>query len=83
MDDRLTIEIDGREVAVAEGTTVAAALLMHGVFDFGPSPGGRRRAPLCGMGSCFECVVTIDGNEHLRACQKLCEAGMKVRRRDD
>jgi sarcosine oxidase subunit alpha len=42
------------------------------------STGGEPRGPLCGMGICFECRATINGNAHCRSCQILCEPGMEV-----
>ncbi len=40
---------------------------------------GEKRAPLCGMGTCFECRVTIDGKQHQRGCQIACSEGMEIR----
>jgi sarcosine oxidase subunit alpha len=42
------------------------------------SVSGEPRGPLCGMGICFECRVTIDGRAHQRACQIPCRSGMQV-----
>ena len=42
------------------------------------SVSGKPRGPLCGMGICFECRVTINGISHCRSCQILCEPGMDV-----
>jgi len=53
--------LDGRPLQVAEGTTVAAALALGGDGSSRTSVGGQRRAPVCGMGVCQECRVTIDG----------------------
>lgn len=78
MPDAVTIRIDGRAVTVAAGTTVAAALLMSGVTRFRSSVTGEPRAPLCGMGTCFECRLTIDGQEHSRSCQIECREGMEA-----
>ncbi len=44
------------------------------------SVSGEPRGPLCGMGICFECRVTIDGREHCRSCQVPAAEGMEVRR---
>jgi sarcosine oxidase subunit alpha len=75
-----TIEIvaDGRAVRVAAGITVAAALLDLGVTAFRRSVSGAPRGPLCGMGTCYECRVTIDGVPHRRACLTLAASGMAV-----
>jgi len=42
------------------------------------SVSGELRGPLCGMGICFECRVTIDGIRHQRSCQLLCVPGICV-----
>jgi sarcosine oxidase subunit alpha len=36
------------------------------------------RAPLCGMGVCFECRVCVDGHPHALACMTLARDGMRV-----
>ncbi len=66
-------------MSVASGTTVAAAAFLAGESIFRRSVRGEARGPLCGMGICFECRVTIDGEPHCRSCQTLCRAGMEVR----
>ena len=73
--------INGRDVIVAEGVTVAVALLMAGETTFRNSVTGQPRGPLCGMGVCFECRVVIDGTPHARSCQILCRDGMAVNTR--
>ncbi len=76
---RLHLTIDGRQVAVEAGTTVAAALAIAGVGGTRTSVRGETRAALCGMGVCQECRVTIDGRAHVMACQTLCCEGQVVR----
>lgn len=78
MSDMVAIEVNGRRVEVARGTTVAAAILMAGVAAFRRSVTGEARGPLCGMGICFECRVEIDGAAHARSCQIECREGMRV-----
>lgn len=74
----VTISADGRSVRVPAGVTVAAALLDLGVSAFRRSVSGEPRAPLCGMGTCYECRVTIDGVAHRRACLVTVADGMHV-----
>lgn len=69
---------DGRTVRAPAGTTVAAALLDAGVMSFHESVDGEARTPLCGMGVCLECRVTIDGIPHRRACMVVVREGMIV-----
>jgi len=75
---RLHLRIDGEEVWAEAGWTVAALLERLGRSAARRSVLGERRAPLCGMGICFECRVTIDGERHRRGCQVLCREGMEV-----
>ncbi len=76
---RVELTIDGRPCTVAAGSTVAVALLEHGVAVFRASVQRDPRGPVCGMGICFECRVTIDGRPHQRACLVPCTAGMSIR----
>ncbi len=70
--------VNGKPVSVGQGTTVAAAILISGEHAFRKSVSGEPRGPLCGMGICFECRVTIDGLAHARSCQIVCSDGMQV-----
>ncbi|MGB9456742.1 MAG: (2Fe-2S)-binding protein [Bryobacteraceae bacterium] len=79
MADTVTITVNGAPVTVPTGATVAAAVALGGIHTFRRSVTGEPRAPLCGMGICFECCVTIDGREHVRSCQTSCAEGMEVR----
>ena len=79
MPELIRLTVNGTEVSVPAGTTVAAAILLAGETMFRRSVRGDPRGPLCGMGICFECRVTIDGEPHCRSCQTLCRPGMEVR----
>jgi len=72
------ITINGERVQVTDQISVAAAVLQQGVTHFRHSVTGQPRAPLCGMGICYECRVTINGTPHARSCQILCAEGMVV-----
>ena len=74
----VSIVLDGQRRTVPDGLTVAAALLVAGRTRFRNSTQGEPRAPLCGMGICFECRVTIDGVPHRRACLEPCRDGMEI-----
>jgi D-hydroxyproline dehydrogenase subunit gamma len=73
------ISVNGADVVVSRGASVAAAVLTAGVTRFRRSVTGEARSALCGMGICFECRVTIDGEAHARSCQIICADGMIVR----
>jgi predicted molibdopterin-dependent oxidoreductase YjgC len=76
------ISVDGTDVAVRPGTSIAAAVLSAGITRFRRSVTGEARSALCGMGICFECRVTIDGKAHARSCQIICSDGMIVKTDD-
>jgi D-hydroxyproline dehydrogenase subunit gamma len=79
MAEGVTIQVNGTPVTVPAGTLVAIALAQAGVTRFRRSVQGEARGPLCGMGVCFECRVSIDGQPHCRSCLTVCENGMEVR----
>ena len=78
MADSIAILVDGERCEAEPGQTVGAVLLSRRQWQFGHSPAGRPRGPLCGMGICFECVVTVDGIPNVRACLELVREGMRV-----
>jgi aerobic-type carbon monoxide dehydrogenase small subunit (CoxS/CutS family) len=75
---RIEIFVNGRPVRVEESLSLAAALLNAGESCFRVSIDGAPRGPLCGMGTCHECRVSIDGRAHRRACLEPVVAGMHV-----
>jgi predicted molibdopterin-dependent oxidoreductase YjgC len=63
------IRFDGTPVTAVPGQTVAAALWAAGVRSWRTTPRGRApRGLFCGIGTCFDCLVTIDGEPDQRAC---------------
>ena len=81
MPDTITLNINGQQINVSAGITVAAAILSAGITSFRRSVSGQPRGPLCGMGICFECRATIDGVPHRRTCQLPARAGMDIQTR--
>lgn len=75
----MTVFINGQPVEVADGTTVAAALMQAGATRL--SVDGEPRAAVCGMGVCFECAARVDGVWTLRTCLVRCAEGMGVQTR--
>lgn len=79
MNNPIQIRVNGKTVSVPAGTVVAVAVALAGETHFRKSVSQEPRGPLCGMGVCMECRVTINGLKHCRSCQTLCESGMEVR----
>jgi aerobic-type carbon monoxide dehydrogenase small subunit (CoxS/CutS family) len=78
MPEMIAVRVNGVAGSVPAGVSVAAAILTLGEAAFRRSVRGEPRGPLCGMGICFECRVTVDGAAHARSCQILCRAGMEI-----
>ena len=75
----VTIVVDGTPVVARSGDSVAAALLAAGLRAFRTTPvSGSPRGPFCMMGTCFDCVVTVDGERNVQACLVRVADGMRV-----
>ncbi|HEU4435786.1 MAG TPA: (2Fe-2S)-binding protein [Pyrinomonadaceae bacterium] len=79
MPETIMLMVNGVEVTMPSGSMVSAAVMTAGITTFRRSVTGEPRGPVCGMGICFECRVTIDGEAHCRSCQTVCRDGMDVR----
>jgi D-hydroxyproline dehydrogenase subunit gamma len=77
MLSNITLTVNGAPVVVPQGATVAVAMAIAGA-PCRTSVSGEPRGPLCGMGICFECRVTINGIAHCRSCQTACAPEMKI-----
>lgn len=79
-EDRLSFTFDGQTVAAQRDMSVAAALLCAGITALRNTPvGGSARGPFCMMGTCFDCLVSIDGVT-VQACQTPATDGLVVSR---
>lgn len=73
------MHVDGRPITTYAGETVAAVLLAEGVRAFRrTAQRGEPRGVFCGMGICYECLVTVDGAPNVRACVTTVTPGMSV-----
>ncbi|MEU3220071.1 (2Fe-2S)-binding protein [Streptomyces sp. NPDC006971] len=75
--DTVTITVDGEPVHAWMGETVAAAMLAVGAA-FEQDRDRAPRAPLCNMGTCFECAATVDGRPLTRTCLVPVREGMTI-----
>src|SRR5438552_1854213 len=73
------IRFDGAEIEALPGETIAAALAAADIVAVRQARSGEPRGPYCGMGVCFDCLVTVDGRPNQRACLTKIEPGMDVR----
>jgi sarcosine oxidase subunit alpha len=73
------INVDGNVIEAYEGETIAAALLSAGIRIFRLSQKHKEpRGIFCGMGVCYDCLVTVDGLHAIRACLTPVVEGMQV-----
>lgn len=77
MPERVSVLINGVRTEIAQGTSVAVAMILAGQACR-VSTTGQPRTALCGMGICFECRATVNGVAQRRTCQIPCEPGMRV-----
>ncbi|MFI6494662.1 (2Fe-2S)-binding protein [Streptomyces sp. NPDC050564] len=75
-----TVTLDGREVEALPCQTVAAALWTAGVASWRSTRGaGRPRGVFCGIGVCFDCLVTVNDRPNQRACLVPVRPGDRIR----
>ena len=73
------ISVNGRMIAATPGETVLAALTAAGFKALKKSNvSGEARGPFCGMGVCYECLVTINGVPKQRSCMTEVEDNMEI-----
>ncbi|MEV7087409.1 (2Fe-2S)-binding protein [Streptomyces sp. NPDC093085] len=70
---------DGQDVPAEPGQSVAAALIASGRRSWRTTRvEGRPRGVFCGIGVCFDCLVTINRRPNHRACLAQARPGDTV-----
>lgn len=76
---RLNVTVDHQPVEAYSGETVAVVLMTSGQIIFQQTELDHiPRSLFCGMGVCFNCLVTIDGVPNVRACVTPVTEGMVI-----
>ncbi|GAA1273447.1 (2Fe-2S)-binding protein [Arthrobacter pascens] len=77
--ETVTISFDGRPLTAAPGQSIGSALVAQGIVAWRSTrKGARPRGLFCGIGICFDCLLTVDGATNQRACLvEVCE-GMQI-----
>jgi aerobic-type carbon monoxide dehydrogenase small subunit (CoxS/CutS family) len=79
MSNEISFLFNGEEFTGAAGQSVAAALIANGERELRRTRFGEEaRSIFCGIGICFDCVVTINGVANQRACLIEISDDMKV-----
>ncbi len=78
-----SFSFDGRPVPFRPGQSVGAALTAVGVRSWRTTRvAGRPRGLFCGIGSCFDCLVTVNTVPSQRACLTPVNPGDHVKVQD-
>ena len=76
---QIQIRINGRPHVAFKGESVHAALHAAGCRLLRKTAkSGQLRGIFCGMGVCYDCLVTINGVPNQRACMTLVEDRMEI-----
>ncbi|MFE5336637.1 (2Fe-2S)-binding protein [Isoptericola sp. NPDC056573] len=80
----LTITLDGEPFAGTEGQTIAGMLLAARRRSWRTtSVEAAPRGVFCGIGVCFDCLVTVNGARDVRACLRRAADGDVVETQHD
>lgn len=73
------IRFDGTDLSGRDGQTIAGVLVGAGHRSW-RTAAGAERGVFCGIGICQDCIVTVNGLEGVRACQRTACDGDLVER---
>jgi hypothetical protein len=71
----LRITLDGEPLNGEAGQTIAGVLLAAGHRSWRRAPSGAPRGVFCGIGVCFDCLVTVNDVRDVRACRRRAQEG--------
>jgi predicted molibdopterin-dependent oxidoreductase YjgC len=72
----VTIRFDGAAIDGVSGQSIAGVILASGPLAFRrTSVSGKPRGVFCGIGVCFDCLVEVNGDRDVRACQRRAADG--------
>lgn len=80
---RVHLEVEGKRIEAREGEPLTAALLAAEVDLLSRGVKYHRaRGPYCLTGRCAHCLVRVDGEPNVTACQTPVREGMRVERQN-
>ncbi|MFJ6415792.1 (2Fe-2S)-binding protein [Paeniglutamicibacter sp. NPDC091659] len=66
---RITVTLNATEVTADAGQSVGAVLMGEGIKAWRTTRNeGKPRGLFCGIGACYDCLITVDGQPNQRAC---------------
>jgi D-hydroxyproline dehydrogenase subunit alpha len=79
----VNFRFNDRDLAAPDGTAIAGALLSNGEQAWRTTRRGDQcRGLFCGIGTCFDCLVDVNGEKAVRACLRRVRDGDEVRSSD-
>lgn len=74
-----TFQFNDEQIPFESGDSVAAALLRVGISSLRTTRfNGEPRSLFCGIGHCYDCLVSINGVLNQRACLAKAEPNLNV-----
>ncbi|WP_112140161.1 (2Fe-2S)-binding protein [Glycomyces dulcitolivorans] len=77
------ITVDGMSVEGLQGQSLAGILLAQDRTAWRTTVAGRGRGVFCGIGVCFDCIATVNGESDVRLCMRRARDGDTVETQDD
>ncbi|OXM45798.1 (2Fe-2S)-binding protein [Amycolatopsis alba] len=75
----IRITVDGEPLTGIDGQSVAGVLLAAGRISWRTTRSGAPRGVFCGIGACFDCLLTVNGVPDVRACRRPAADGDEIR----
>ncbi len=79
----LHITVDGTRIEGLQGQSIAGILLAQGRTEWRTTIAGRRRGVFCGIGVCFDCIATVNGESDVRLCMRRARNGDVIETQND
>ncbi|MCD2442457.1 (2Fe-2S)-binding protein [Agromyces sp. SYSU K20354] len=79
MSGTVRIVVDDELISGRDGQTIAGVLIGSGRIAWRTAQHGERGV-FCGIGVCHDCLVTVNGVEGVRACQRRAVEGDRIER---
>lgn len=74
----ITVLVNGKKVLAYRGEMIHAVLLAAGYRVFRKTKSREGRSIFCGMGVCYDCLVTVNGVPGQRACMTEVDDQMEI-----
>lgn len=75
----ISVKLNERTVSTAAGQSVGSVLMGQGINSWRTTRNeGKPRGLFCGIGACYDCLITIDGQANQRACMVEARDSMSI-----